>query len=46
MGEVAADPNEAERFRTIQPEQVTWLEEQADTIMEDIEAPRSFRHVG
>src|SRR5512133_141925 len=42
MGEVAADPAEAARFRTIKTEQVTWLEEQADTITQTVEAPRSF----
>jgi cob(I)alamin adenosyltransferase len=42
MGEVAADPAEAERFRTIHPAQVAWLEEQADGLMENLEAPHSF----
>lgn len=42
MTEVAADPAEAARFRTINEEQVTWLENQADTITQIIEAPRSF----
>jgi cob(I)alamin adenosyltransferase len=42
MGEVAADPAEAARFRTIKTEQVAWLEEQADAITQAIEAPRSF----
>ncbi len=42
MGEIAADPADAARFRTIQAEQVAWLEEQADNISQTIEAPRSF----
>lgn len=42
MGEIAADPAEAARFRTIQSEQVAWLEERADTISQSIETPRSF----
>jgi cob(I)alamin adenosyltransferase len=42
MGEVAADPEMAERFRTIHAEQVAWLEQQADEITELVEAPRSF----
>jgi cob(I)alamin adenosyltransferase len=42
MGEVAADLDQAERFRTIQAEQVTWLEEQADAIAEKVDTPRSF----
>lgn len=42
MGEIAADPAEAARFRTVNAAQVTWLEQQADAIMQTIEAPRSF----
>jgi cob(I)alamin adenosyltransferase len=42
MSEVAADPAEASRFRSINNEQVIWLEEQADTLTQIIEAPRSF----
>jgi cob(I)alamin adenosyltransferase len=42
MGEVAADLDQAERFRTTRAEQVTWLEKQADTVSEMVESPRSF----
>ncbi len=42
MGEVAADPSEAARFRTIAPANVAWLEEQADEITSTVDAPRSF----
>ncbi len=42
MGEVASDPSEAPKFRTIQPANVAWLEEQADSITAEVEAPRSF----
>jgi cob(I)alamin adenosyltransferase len=42
MGEVAADPEQAERFRTIHAEQVSWLEQQADVITGEVDAPRSF----
>lgn len=42
MGEVAADPAEAAKFRTIVPMNVTWLEEQSDEITAVVEAPRSF----
>ncbi len=42
MAEVASDPSEAARFRTATDTQVTWLEVQADSVMETLEAPRSF----
>jgi cob(I)alamin adenosyltransferase len=42
MGEVAADMDQAERFRTVRAEQVAWLESQTDTITEMVESPRSF----
>jgi cob(I)alamin adenosyltransferase len=42
MGEVAADLEQAERFRTIHAEQVAWLEGQLDTVSGLVEAPRSF----
>jgi cob(I)alamin adenosyltransferase len=42
MAEVAADPAEAARFRTVQPDQVTWLEEQSDAIMQTVKAPDYF----
>ncbi|NMB53571.1 MAG: cob(I)yrinic acid a,c-diamide adenosyltransferase [Leptolinea sp.] len=42
MAEIAADPQEAVKFRTTDEEKVAWLEEQADAIMESVEAPASF----
>jgi cob(I)alamin adenosyltransferase len=42
MAEIASDPSEATRFRTTNANQVNWLEEQTDSIMESLEAPRSF----
>lgn len=42
MAEIAADPKEAVKFRTTDEEKVTWLEQQADAIMETVEPPASF----
>ncbi len=42
MAEVAATPENAERFRVINAENVAWLEEQADRLSEPIELPREF----
>jgi cob(I)alamin adenosyltransferase len=42
MAEVAADPAEATRFRTVQADQVVWLEVQSDAIMRTVEAPQNF----
>jgi cob(I)alamin adenosyltransferase len=42
MAEIAADPQEAVKFRTTDKEKVSWLEQQADAIMETVEPPASF----
>lgn len=42
MAEIAADPLEAVKFRATDEDKVTWLEQQADAIMETVEAPSSF----
>lgn len=42
MAEVAATPENAEKFRTINAESVKWLEEQIDSFSEKIEMPKEF----
>jgi len=42
MAEVAATPENAERFRMIDSSRVTWLEEQTDAISEIVEMPKEF----
>ncbi len=42
MAEVAATPENAERFRMIDASRVTWLEEQTDAISEIVEMPKEF----
>ncbi len=42
MAEVAATPENAARFRQIDPARVSWLEEQADAISEVVAIPREF----
>jgi len=42
MTEVACDPDQAGRFRTITAEKVTWLEEQTDAVTQMVEPPKSF----
>lgn len=42
MAEVAATPENAEKFRMIDASRVTWLEEQTDAISETIEMPKEF----
>jgi cob(I)alamin adenosyltransferase len=42
MGEVAATAKNAQRFRTLNSEQVKWLEGQIDRISAIIEMPREF----
>ncbi|MFN8461014.1 MAG: cob(I)yrinic acid a,c-diamide adenosyltransferase [Anaerolineales bacterium] len=42
MAEVAATPENAEKFRTIDAARVTWLEEQTDAISEIVEMPKEF----
>lgn len=42
MAEVAATPENAQRFRAIDAARVTWLEEQTDAISQVIEMPREF----
>jgi len=42
MAEVAATPENAERFRLIDPARVKWLEEQTDTLSTVVEMPREF----
>ncbi|MFZ5880704.1 MAG: cob(I)yrinic acid a,c-diamide adenosyltransferase [Chloroflexota bacterium] len=42
MAEVAATPENAERFRAIDAARVTWLEEQTDALGQIVEMPRAF----
>lgn len=42
MAEVAATPENAEKFRRIDPARVTWLEEQTDALSAIVEMPKEF----
>jgi len=42
MAEVAATPENAQRFRAIDAAHVAWLEEQTDAISREVEMPREF----
>ena len=42
MGELAATPENAERFRVIDAQRVAWLESQVDAITEVVELPGEF----
>ena len=42
LAEVAATPENAEKFRSIDAARVTWLEEQTDAISEIVEMPKEF----
>lgn len=42
MAEISASPDNAHRFRKIDPQKVTWLEEQTDRISQFIEIPKEF----
>jgi len=42
MAEVAATPENAEKFRSIDDERVKWLEEQTDSLSKEIEMPKEF----
>lgn len=42
MAEVAATPENAERFRAIEAERVTWLEEQTDALSASVNMPKEF----
>ena len=42
MAEVAATPENAERFRFIDAGRVTWLEEQTDELSKRVEMPKEF----
>ncbi len=42
MAEVAATPENAEKFRLIDEKRVTWLEEQTDELSKLVEMPREF----
>lgn len=42
MGELAAAPENAEKFRVIGAERVSWLEAQVDTLSARLEIPREF----
>src|SRR5690242_3847661 len=42
MAEVAATPENAERFHTIDAGRVTWLEEQTDALSKLVEMPKEF----
>lgn len=42
MAEVAATPENAEKFRSIGPARVAWLEEQTDSLSNAITLPREF----
>jgi len=42
MGEIAATPENAQKFRAVGPEQVKWLEAQTDYLGKVVEIPREF----
>jgi cob(I)alamin adenosyltransferase len=42
MSEVAATPENAEKFRSISSEQINWLEAQTDYLSKLVEVPREF----
>lgn len=42
MAEISASPENAERFKAVTPEKVTWLEEQVATLEAVTEVPREF----
>jgi len=42
MAEVSATPENAEKFRTLDPDRVEWLETQTDAISAEVEMPREF----
>ena len=42
MAEVAAEPKQAEKFRSLDGSQVNWLEEQTDAISAQITLPKEF----
>jgi cob(I)alamin adenosyltransferase len=42
MAEIAATPENASRFRKINAQRVTWLEEQTDLLSSQIELPKDF----
>lgn len=42
MGEVAATPDNAAKFRTINADSVSWLEEQIDILSKKVEMPQEF----
>jgi cob(I)alamin adenosyltransferase len=42
MAELAATPQNAQRFHSIDSEKVTWLETQVDTLSRIVEVPREF----
>jgi cob(I)alamin adenosyltransferase len=42
MAEVSAAPENSTKFRTINSERVSWLEEQVDTLSQMIEMPNEF----
>ena len=42
MAEVAATPENAEKFRSIDPARVRWLEEQTDALSQQVEMPKEF----
>jgi cob(I)alamin adenosyltransferase len=42
MAEVAATPENAEKFRFIDPPRVTWLEQQTDELSKLVEMPQEF----
>jgi cob(I)alamin adenosyltransferase len=42
MGELAATPENAQRFHTIDAEKVAWLESQVDALTNVVEVPREF----
>ncbi len=42
MGEVAATPENAEKFRKIDAKSVSWLEERSESLEQQVELPREF----
>jgi cob(I)alamin adenosyltransferase len=42
MAEIAATPDNSERFRTIGQDRVLWLEENTDTLSQAIQLPKEF----
>lgn len=42
MAEISAAPDNAEKFRKISSQSVTWLEEQTDLLVQEVDLPKEF----